>query len=89
MLIGFLLPLLRRFSIRVRVLIGVAAMVAGLALALSLALRGHAPGGNVVFIRIGILLTLAGLAMTVSAARARRRGRQLHGDDPEQPQDRA
>jgi hypothetical protein len=87
MLIGFLLPLLRRFSARVRVLTGVAVMVAGLALVLSLALRGHAPGASVLFIRVGFLLTLAGLAQTVSGARAGGRGRLSSGDDAERPAD--
>jgi hypothetical protein len=85
MLIGFLLPLLRRLSPRVRILAGIAVMAAGLALALSLLLRGHAPG-SALLIRIGLLVTLAGLAQFVSGVRGARR-RELRGSDAKQSDD--
>lgn len=81
MLIGFLLPLLRQFSARVRMLTGILVTAAGLALALSLLLRGHA-SGSALLIRVGMLLTLAGLGLIVSSARGSRRDRQ--GSDPKQ-----
>ena len=83
MLTGLLLPLLRKFSARVRMLAGISVMAAGLALALSLLLRAHA-SGSVPLIRVGILLTLAGPGLIVSSVRSSRRDRQGHGSDPEQ-----
>jgi hypothetical protein len=79
MLIGFLLPLMRRLSARMRMLTGVGVMVAGLALALSLLLRGHA-SGDVLLIRIGLLVTLAGLALLASGVRGVRRDEFHHSD---------
>lgn len=73
MLIGFLLPLLRRLSARMRLLTGLGVTAAGLALALSLLLRGHA-SGSVLLIRVGLLLTIAGLALLASGARGAHRG---------------
>jgi hypothetical protein len=85
MLLGLLMPLLRRFGARTRMLIGAAVMVAGLALVLTLVLRGHAPGGSVLLIRIGLLLTLGGLAPLASAIRRSRPSDQPPVPDPEQP----
>ena len=71
MLIGFLLPLLRRFRARTGLLIAIAIMAAGLALALTGLLRGHVPG-HVTLIRWGLLLTVAGVALLVSVVRGTR-----------------
>lgn len=84
MLIGFLLPLLHRFSARTRMLIAAAVMAAGVALAMALALQGHAPRENALPIRLGLLLALAGLGLLVSGVRASRRDRQHRGSDAEQ-----
>jgi hypothetical protein len=84
MLIGFLLPLLRRFSARTRMLIAAAVMAAGVALAMVLALQGHAHRETALPIRFGLLLTLAGLGLLVSGVRASRRDRQRQGSDTEQ-----
>jgi hypothetical protein len=85
MLIGFLLPLLRRLSVRTRMLTGLAVMAAGLALALGLLLRGHA-AGSVLLIRVGLVLTLAGLVMFVSGVRGAR-PRELHANGTERSDD--
>lgn len=73
MLIGFLLPLLRRFSARGRVLISAAVMVAGLALATAMVMQGHAHRDNVLLVRWGLLLAIIGLGLLVSSVRAFRR----------------
>lgn len=85
MLIGFLLPLLRRLSARMRMLTGIGVMAAGLALALSLLLHAHA-SGNVLLIRIGLLLTIAGLALFASGVRGARRG-DFHTSNADQQDD--
>ena len=78
MLIGFLLPLLRRFSARKRALISAAVMAAGVALATAMVLQGHAHRGNALPIRLGLLLALAGLVLFVSSVRAgRQKSRQM------------
>ena len=81
MLIGFLLPLLRRFSARTRMLIAAAVMAVGVALAMALALQGQAHRENALPIRLGLLLALAGLGLFISGARASRRDRRQHGSD--------
>jgi len=83
MLIGFLLPLLRRFSARRRMLIAAAIMAAGLALAATLALQGYAHRENALPIRFGLLVTIAGLGLFVSAVRAIRRESRRQGNDAE------
>lgn len=85
MLIGFLLPLLRRLSTRMRILTGTGVMAAGLVLALGLLLHGH-PSGSVLLIRIGVLLTLAGLALIGSGVRGGRRS-ELRVRDADQQHD--
>lgn len=85
MLIGSLLPLLRRLSARTRMLTGIGVMAVGLALALSLLLQGHT-SGNVLLIRIGVLLTLAGLALLGSGVRGAHRG-EFHPRDADQQDD--
>jgi hypothetical protein len=85
MLIGYLLPLLRRLSARTRMLTGVGVMVAGLALALSLLLRGHT-SGDVLVIRIGLLFTLAGMALLASGVRGARRD-EFHNSDADHQDD--
>jgi hypothetical protein len=89
MLLGLLMPLLRRFGARTRMLIGAAVMVAGLALVLTLVLRGHAPGGSVLLIRIGLLLALAGVVPFASGMRRSQPSDQPPVPDPEQPGDQA
>lgn len=84
MLIGFLLPLLRRFSARRRMLISAGIMAAGVALAMAVVLGGHAHRENVELIRVGLFLTLAGLGLFVSAVRASRRESSLQGSEAEQ-----
>lgn len=83
MLIGLLLPLLRRFGTRARTLIGVVVIAVGLALGLvvfalqgrpSGALHGHVPGADALLIRIGLLLVIAGLGLLVSGFLGRHRG---------------
>lgn len=87
MLIGLLLPLLRRFNARIRMLTGAAVMAAGLALALGLLARGHPSGGTLLLIRIGFLLTLAGFVQFGSGVRGDRRGHQVSGHGPGQSHD--
>jgi hypothetical protein len=86
MLIGFLLPLLRRAGARTRMLIAVAVIATGLALVLvPLLLRGHGHAANAPLIRYGMLATLAGLGLLVSAVRGGRRrggGRERADDQP-------
>lgn len=84
MLIGFLLPLLRRFSARKRMLISAAVMAAGVALATAVVLRGPAHRENVQLIRLGLLLTIAGLGLLVSAVRAGRRESSLQASNAKQ-----
>jgi hypothetical protein len=88
MLIGPLLPLLRRLSGRARMLIGAAAMAVGLALVLVLGLRGHPPGESVLLIRVGLLLAVAGPVMFATGVRGDRRGREPDGGDAEPEDDR-
>jgi len=87
MLIGLLLPLLRRFGTRARTLIGVVVIAAGLALGLVVfalqgrpagALHGHAAGGDALLIRIGLLLVIAGLGLLVSGFLGRHRDATRH-----------
>jgi peptidoglycan/LPS O-acetylase OafA/YrhL len=84
MLIGFLLPLLRRFGARTQMLIAAAVMAVGVALAVALALQGHAHRENALPIRLGLLLALAGLGLFISGVRASRRDGQHQGSDAEQ-----
>lgn len=84
MLIGFLLPVVRRLSARTRILVAAAVMTAGVALAMALILQGHAHRENVLPIRFSLLLALAGLGLLVSGVRAARRDRQHQGGDAEQ-----
>jgi hypothetical protein len=86
-LIGFLLPLLRRISGRMRMLIGAAVMVLGLALVLVLALQGHPPGASVLLIRVGLLLAVAGPVMFATGVRSNRHGREPDGGEAELPDD--
>ena len=86
MLIGFLLPLLRRFRARTRMLISAAVMAAGVALATAVLLQAHARE-NVLLIRLGLFLTLAGLGLFVSAVRASRRESSPQDSDAEQADD--
>ena len=86
MLIGFLLPLLRRFSARSRMLIAAAVVVAGV-VAAALALQGHAHRGNALPIRFGLFVALAGLVLFVSGVRASRRENRRQGVDAEQASD--
>lgn len=74
MLIGFLLPLLRRFGARTRMLIALAVTAAGLALALTVLLRGHV-SGEAPLVRWGLVLTVIGLVLLVAAVRGLRRDR--------------
>jgi small neutral amino acid transporter SnatA (MarC family) len=87
MLLGFLLPLLRRFTARTRMLIAAAIMTAGVALALALALHGHAHRENALPIRLCVLLALAGLGLLVSGARASRRDQRHQDSDTKQADD--
>jgi hypothetical protein len=87
MLLGLLIPLLRRLSARIQMLIGAAIMLAGLALVLTLALRGHTPAGSVLLIRVGLLLTLVGLVPFAGGIRHGRLSDQPPGLDSEQPGD--
>lgn len=91
MLIGLLLPFLRRFGARTRTIMAVAIMAVGLALALAVfalqghpsgAPHGHAPGADVPLIRIGLLLVIAGLGLLFSGLRGRHRGCPSLGGDP-------
>ena len=79
MMIGFLLPLLRGLGARTRVLVGLAVTAVGVALAVVMVLQRHGHSGSVSLIRIGALLTLAGLVLTASSVRgalqSRGRGR--------------
>lgn len=84
MLIGFLLPLVRRLSARARTLIAAAIMAAGLALALLLARHGHAHRQNALPIRFGLLLALAGLGLLLSGVRASQRDRQRRDSGTQQ-----
>lgn len=88
MLIGFLLPLLRRFSARGRMLIAAAVMAAGMALAAAAVLQGHALREDAQLIRLGLLLALAGLGLFVSGVRASRRVSRRQGIHAEQADDR-
>ena len=88
MLIGFLLPLLRRYSARRRMLISAAVMAAGVAMVMSVVVQGHALRQNVQFVRWGLLLAIAGLVLFVSSVRARRRESSRQGAGPEQSDDR-
>lgn len=83
MLIGFLLPLLRRFGTRTRLLIALAVTAGGLALILTVMLRGHVPSGAPL-IRWGLLLTLIGLALLISGVRGTLRDRRSP-DDVDRP----
>lgn len=83
MLIAFLLPLLRRFGTRTRLLIALAVTAGGLALVLTVLLRGHV-AGEAPLIRWGLLLTVIGLALLISAVRGTLRYRRSP-DDVNQP----
>lgn len=92
MLIGLLLPLLRRFGTRTRTLIGVVVIAVGLALGLVVfalqgrpagALHGHATGADAPLIRIGLLLVIAGLGLLVSGFLGRHRGGRPVGGEPD------
>lgn len=72
MLVGFLLPLLRRLSPRAQVLAGAAVMLPGLALIATWAGLGASPG-VVLLIRFGILLVLVGAVLCVRAVMVARR----------------
>jgi peptidoglycan/LPS O-acetylase OafA/YrhL len=85
MLIGLLLPLLHRVGARIRMLIAVAVVVAGLALVLAMVLQGHAPGKSVLLIRVGLLLALGGSGLFASGVRGNRRDRRTQGDGTGQP----
>jgi hypothetical protein len=63
MLVALLLPLLRKVSARTRMLIAAALVTAGLALAAVVLLQARVPGDGVLLVRIGLLLTLAGLIL--------------------------
>ena len=65
-------------------LIAAAIMAAGLALALVLALQGHAHRENALAVRFGLLLALAGLGLLVSSVRASQRDRQRRDSGTEQ-----
>lgn len=92
MLIGLLLPFLRRFGARARTVIAVVTIAVGLALGLVVfvlqgrpsagALRGHAPGADAPLIRIGLLLVIVGLGLLVSGFLSRHRGGRPVGGDP-------
>jgi hypothetical protein len=75
MLVALLLPLLRKVSARTRVLIAVAVVTAGLVLAAVVVLQSRVPGYGVLLVRIGLLLTLAGLILLGSSIRGYRRDR--------------
>lgn len=72
MVIGFLLPLLRRLSSRAQALVGAAVMLLGLALTAAWAGLG-AGHGSALLIRFGILLVLVGAVLCVRALRLTRR----------------
>lgn len=76
-------PRTGRLTARMRLLTGLGVMAAGLALALSLLLRGHAPG-NAVLIRIGLFFTVAGLALLASSVRGGRRSNSRTGHADQQ-----
>jgi hypothetical protein len=94
MLIGLLLPFLRRFGHRARMLIGVVIVAVGLALGLVVfalqgrpsagGLHGHAVGADAPLIRIGLLLVIVGLGLLVSGFLGRHRGGRPVGGDPGQ-----
>lgn len=72
MLVGFLLPLLRRLSSRAQALVGAAAIAVGLALTAAWAGLG-AGHGAVLPIRSGFLLALVGAILCVRAGAVTRR----------------
>lgn len=72
MFVGFLLPLLRRLSLRTQALVGAAVMLSGLALTATWAELG-ASHGAVLLIRFGILLVLVGAGLCLRAVMVTRR----------------
>lgn len=74
MLIGLVMPLLRRVAPRTRIAIAVGLVGAGTALVLLGAVQGGGFSQTALFIRIGLLLTVAGLGLLVSGLRSHRRG---------------
>lgn len=77
MLVGLLLPLLRRLSSRAQALVGAAVMAVGLALTAAWAGLG-AGHGAVLLIRFGILSALVGAIVCVRAGVVTRRQQGAH-----------
>ena len=73
MLIGVLLPLMRRLRKGTRVALGVGAVVAGAALVLGTAMSGRGLGVSSPLIRVAVLLSLSGLVLLIHGLRRPRR----------------